>query len=328
MRRSARRLRRDAACSWSKVSHGALRVTLVLPGLAEPVQVAPDPGHERGFRRPVEQLFRGPVGDADTLVVGIAGRRVMHRNTADELLDRLGYLADRNRRSPFKRQHLPGRCRGERTHVRVGQVLHVHVVALLLAGARDGDRPGLAYRLDEPGHHKLRAHPRPVGDAVAQDGELLPVHLLVAVHEQFRRELGRHVHVPGAAQVDGEVLGQFTGALCGTVDPHRAGQDHPAAAVVPGRLKDPGRALHVEPHRPHRVGRDLVHVGRSGQVEHCGTAGHGRAEPRLVEQVCLNIGRARVAPPRLHVDDPHVVAGPHELVHHVGADEPATSGYS
>ena len=131
----------------------------------------------------------------------------------------------------------------------------------------------------------------------------------------------------GAAQVHGEVLAQLAGALRGPVHPHRAGQDHPAAAVVPGRLEDPGRALHVEPDRPHRVGRDLVDVGRSGQVEHRGAVGHGRAEPRLVEQVHLKVRGIRVAPPRLHVDDPHVMAGFHEPVHHVGADEAPTSSY-
>ncbi len=107
--------------------------------VAEPVQVAPDPGGERGLRRPVEQFLGRPVGHADPLVVGVAGRSVMHRNAPDELLDGLGYFADGHRRATFQRQDLSRRRRGQRTHVRVGQVLHVHVVALLLTGARDGD---------------------------------------------------------------------------------------------------------------------------------------------------------------------------------------------
>ena len=69
------------------------------------------------LRRPVEQLLRGPVGHADTLVVGIAGRDVTCTGTrADQLLDRVSYLADRHRRPALERQHLasppPGRARG------------------------------------------------------------------------------------------------------------------------------------------------------------------------------------------------------------------------
>src|SRR2546422_200147 len=55
-----------APASWRLCGAG-FAVGREVAGPAEPVQVAPDAGGERGLRRPVEQFLGRPVGDADAL---------------------------------------------------------------------------------------------------------------------------------------------------------------------------------------------------------------------------------------------------------------------
>ncbi|HUY50790.1 MAG TPA: DegT/DnrJ/EryC1/StrS family aminotransferase [Streptosporangiaceae bacterium] len=92
---------------------------------------------------------------------------------------------------------------------------------------------------DEFRHHEFLAHPRPIGNAVPEDGEVLPVHFPVAVHQQFRAELRGDVDMPGPAQVNRGVLGLLAHPARRAVDPDRAGQqDAPARLGEPARTAD------------------------------------------------------------------------------------------
>ena len=208
--------------------------------------------------------------------------------------------------------------------MRVGEVFHIHVVALLLAGARDGDRLHPPAPPGRTGPRQALPHPRPVGDAVAQDGELLPVHLPVAVHEQFRRELGRHVHVPGAAQVDGGVLGQLTRPLASRRTPRPCWPAAPARTAVPGGLQHPGGAFHVEPDRPTGSAATSLTSDAPARWNTAAQPARAAREPGLVEQVQFVVLGGRDCASAAHVDHPHLVPRPDKPVHHMGADEPAT----
>ena len=102
-------------------------------------------------------------------------------------------------RAALQRQRRVRGRRGQRADVRVGEVRDVDVVALLLAGAGDGDRLAVERGADEPRHHERVAHPGAVRDAVPQDRVVLAVHLPVAVHEHLGGQLGGDVDMAGAA---------------------------------------------------------------------------------------------------------------------------------
>jgi hypothetical protein len=141
------------------------------------------------------------------------------------------------------------------------------------------------------------------------------------VHEQFGRQLGRHVDVPGLGQVHRDLLGPLPVADGRPVHPDGAREQHPAALLLAGGLEYPRGALHVQPDRSHRVRRHVVHVGRPGQMEDRGTAGQGARQPVVIEQVQLVIPRGRVAPARGDIDHMDLVTRSHQVIHHMGADE-------
>src|SRR5215469_7429243 len=74
----------EVPASW-RLRNSSIRADSEVTGLAEPVQITPDAGGEGGDRRPVEQFLGLPVGNADALVVGVAGGRVVHRHLADQV---------------------------------------------------------------------------------------------------------------------------------------------------------------------------------------------------------------------------------------------------
>lgn len=222
--------------------------------------------------------------------------------------------------------------RGECPDVRVREVLDVDEVAGLPAVARDGDRRTRQGGLHEAGDDELVAHPRAVRNPVPQDREVAAVELAVAVDEHLRRQLAGDVEVAAALQLDGDALVELVPVEVRlgqgrAVHPDGAGQDGAAQAAAAGRLQHGRGAVDVEPHGPDGIGADLFHVGHRGQVEHHLAAVQDGGQRGRVEDVDAGVLGARVEVPLRGVDREHLVPGLQQPVHHVGADEPASSGH-
>ena len=242
---------------------------------------------------------------------------MLDRGLADQAAHRVGDLPDRDAGAAFEGQRPVRRGRGECPHVRVGEVLNIDVVALLVPGAGDRDRLAVQRQLHELGDDQRVPHPGPVRDAVPQHGELLAVHLPVAVHEHLGGQLRGYVDVPGPGQVDERVLVPLAVARGRAVHPDGAGQDDPPAALAAGGGEDPGGALDVQPDGADRVRVDVVDVGHRGQVED-GLAVRQRGVHRVVvEQVGAAMVGCRVEPPGGRVDHAHVMPGSQQMIYHV-----------
>ena len=236
-------------------------------------------------------------------------------------------MADRHPLVTFEVEHLVRRRVVERQHVRPRQVLDVHVVAVLRPVAVHGDRITVERHRHELRDHQRRPHARAVRDPVAQDREVEPVQLVVALRDQLGGQLRRRVEVAGLLEREGRRLVERSLTVGRrAVHPHRRREDRPLHPVLAARLPHLGRRRDVRLGGPHGIGRHVVDVGERGQVEHRVTPGRRYQQPVEIVDVGRRMGDVRPVW-QSHVDHDHVVTRIDEVIDHVGADEARTTSH-
>ena len=163
--------------------------------LAAPLDVAAHALGKRRRRRPAELLAGALAGHDLRPQVAGPGGRVDDLGVADDLLDELGDLPDRDVLVADQVVDAVGGDVVEAERDAVGEVLDVDEAARLHAVARQGERLALERLIDERGDDRRLAGPGTVGDPEAQDRVVDPVELLIALAVQLAGQLGARVEV-------------------------------------------------------------------------------------------------------------------------------------
>ena len=274
-------------------------------------------------RQPSSAAARAPEISAPAKSA-CAGAGVDDVDGAEDVSHRVGDPADGDALLPHEVVDAPAGLRLEAADDAVGQVLDVDEAPRLQALA--GDRQRLAGQRSphEDRDHARRPRARPVGDAEAQDGAVQPVERRVRAAVHLPRELGRRVEVVG--QLDGVVLVDRARGVA--VDPDRARVDDARDARAARGLQHVERAPRVDRLGLGRTQRDIVDVGRGGQVDDGVAAAHRLAQGLAIEQVAQHgVDLAGlVVRGRAHVEDARLDPGREQAVDDVRAYESGSTG--